>query len=211
MRPLPNNFLERNRIISGLSVAVVLINVAARSGANNTAHHALRQGREVFCVPANVDSPENEGVTRLLREGAGIAANAYDVLVEFEHLFPGMLDLNEARRDKTQGRPTPSPQRRAESPAAPEKSERNGNVSNPEKSVKLENSEPPAKQVPPRDPPKLEGAQKTIYDLLNEEPMHVDQICEMSGLPAKEVSVSLTLLELSGNIISLPGKFFKKR
>ena len=227
MRPLPGNFLERNRLISGLSLAVVLINVAARSGANNTARHAIIQGKELFCVPANVDSPDNEGVTRLLKEGAGIAENAYDVLAGFEHMFPGMLDMDEARFDKSarpRGAAGPAPEQTVKTvpeqtvKPAPEQTAKPAPEQTvkpaPEQTVKPAPEQTvkpvPEQTVKPAPEPQLEGAQKAIYDVLGEDTLHVDRICELSGLSAQESAVALTLLEIGGNIISLPGKFFRK-
>ena len=73
-------FLERNRIISGLSDAVVIVEAAARSGTLNTASHALEQGKEVFVVPGNITSPLSAGCNALLKQGAQPVTSAQDVL-----------------------------------------------------------------------------------------------------------------------------------
>ncbi|HXF43879.1 MAG TPA: DNA-processing protein DprA [Candidatus Paceibacterota bacterium] len=77
--PLPHQFLERNRIISGLALATVVIEAPIESGALVTAKHALDQGREVFVVPGRV-SQNYEGSHMLLRNGARIITSAADVL-----------------------------------------------------------------------------------------------------------------------------------
>lgn len=78
-------FLERNRLISGLSDVVVIPEAAARSGSLNTASHALEQGKEVFAVPGNVDSLLSRGCNQLLKQGAQVYTGVDDVL---EELFP---------------------------------------------------------------------------------------------------------------------------
>lgn len=73
-------FLERNRIVSGLSDAIIITEAAARSGTLNTAMHALEQGKEVFVVPGNITSPLSAGCNALLRQGATPATNVEDIL-----------------------------------------------------------------------------------------------------------------------------------
>ncbi len=80
--PLPGMFPARNRIISGLSRAVVLVEAAEQSGALITARHAAEQGRPVFAVPGPVDNPASAGVNALIRDGAILCRGADDVLEE---------------------------------------------------------------------------------------------------------------------------------
>lgn len=81
-------FLERNRIVSGLSDAIIITEAAARSGTLNTAAHALEQGREVFVVPGNITSPLSGGCNALLKQGATPVTCAQDIL---EVIAPGFL------------------------------------------------------------------------------------------------------------------------
>lgn len=80
MKPLAKNFLIRNRIISGLSHAVIIVEGTKRSGTLSTATHAANQGREVFAVPGPIDSPLSELPNYLLEQGAQIAKNPNDIL-----------------------------------------------------------------------------------------------------------------------------------
>jgi DNA processing protein len=80
--PLRGGFPRRNRLLSGMSLGVLVVEAPLRSGALITAHHAAEQGRDVFAVPGRVDSRSSRGCHRLLREGAKLVESAEDVLDE---------------------------------------------------------------------------------------------------------------------------------
>lgn len=84
--PQPGMFPARNRIVSGLSQAVVIVEANARSGALITARHAADQGREVYAVPGAVDSPASAGCLELLRTGARLVRSADDILEDLAGL-----------------------------------------------------------------------------------------------------------------------------
>jgi len=83
-----SNFLERNRIVSGLADAILITEAAARSGTLNTAAHALAQGKEIFVVPGNITSPMSAGCNALIKQGAHVVTDANDVI---EHIAPQLL------------------------------------------------------------------------------------------------------------------------
>ena len=82
VKPRPESFPMRNRIMSGLSRGVLVIEAGERSGALITAHQGVDQNREVFAVPGSILSPESKGTNRLIQEGAKLVRTAEDVLEE---------------------------------------------------------------------------------------------------------------------------------
>lgn len=86
-------FLERNRIVSGLSDAVIVVEAASRSGTLNTAAHALEQGRELFAVPGNITSPLSAGCNALIKQGAFPITSTKDVM----NVIAPQLSLTQSR------------------------------------------------------------------------------------------------------------------
>ena len=76
----PWQFLARNRIVSGLADAIVIIEAASRSGTLSTANHALDQGKEIFAVPGNITSPLSAGCNQLIKNGANPLTSVEDLL-----------------------------------------------------------------------------------------------------------------------------------
>jgi DNA processing protein len=91
--PLRHNFPRRNRIISGLSLATVVVEAALPSGSLLTAGSAMEQGREVFAVPWSIHHRNGRGCLRLLRDGAGMVESVEDVLAELGPMYQLQQDL----------------------------------------------------------------------------------------------------------------------
>jgi DNA processing protein len=143
--PDANNFPPRNRIISGLSIAVVVVEAGQRSGALITASFAADQGREVFAVPGKIHAPQSKGPNRLIRDGAHPLLAPEDLLQA--------LNLTMVAEHQT------------------------------------------ARVVLPSD-----ATEAALYNVLGFEPMHIDEVGSLSGLPIEKVSATLALMELKGMV-----------
>ena len=109
-KPNKWNFPKRNRIISGLSCGVLVVEAPAKSGALITARQALEQGRDVFVVPGNIGVAACEGSNALMKDGATIVTCGWDVLEEYSHIWPGKLEKQGVREGKTvEVTPAPPP------------------------------------------------------------------------------------------------------
>lgn len=187
--PLSWHFPERNRIISGLSVGVVVVEASRRSGSLRTVNHALDQGRQVFAVPGNVDAENSQGCNDLIREGAAPATCGWDILQEFVLQFPHRLTARPKRKHPpVSGQLDKGPPPQA---AAPEET-------------------PPLKRKCKEvDLDALSQDEACVYRLLLEGTgMQVDDIVEAAQIPTGRVLAALTMLELDGAVIQNKNKKF---
>lgn len=184
------NFPQRNRIISGLSSGIVVVEAPERSGALNTATHAADQGRDVFVVPGNINNPNCAGSNRLLRERAIAVFTGWDVVSEYEGLYPGVLRRSEGSEEQFMvAQPVVYP---AAKPKPDKKS-----IDNPGNSKY---------SVEENKPPQLTAEEQTVYRCVTPAPIPVDEVIVAAGLPAGRVLSILTMLAMKGVVKNHPGK-----
>ncbi len=192
------HFPQRNRIISGLSLGVTVVEAPKSSGALITASRALEQGRDVFAVPGNIDAPTCEGSNALLKEGALPVTSGRDIINEYISVYPKLkkfakkeyIPLDESEQNRLTEKVSPEVIRK---PISSKKEIDKGKDVEYIDVVKL-----------------LEGLgedEKAVASVLNGV-MHVDDIIEKSGIPAARVLSALTMLEISGCVKQQSGKRF---
>ena len=198
MAPQAGMFPARNRIISGMSRAVVVVEANVRSGALITVNHAAEQGREVFAVPGPVDSPASAGCLELIRKGARLVRTADDILEDLRGLAP-LAEPAPATN------PPLSRSRKASSTARP---------SNPTSTLfdaaTVGNPAAASDSAAPPSVPKLDGPLKVVWDALAQ-PRHADELVRETGLPAGELAMILMKLEMKRHIRRLPGNQYERR
>lgn len=152
---MPVNFAVRNRIVSGLSSCVLVIEGAEGSGTLLTASHAAEQGKTVFAVPGQITSPLSKAPLFLLKNGAKMATEVKDILEEMD------MDLK-VDKEKME----------SISPDSPEESQ--------------------------------------IVNLLENEPLYLDELVRITGSKTSEISARLTIMEMKGLIKNLGGGKYQK-
>ncbi len=201
-RELPRFFRERNRISSGLSHAVCVVEAPARSGCLLFAREALEQGREIFAVPCNADAENSAGILALLKQGARPAASGWDIMEDYAAIYPAFVrrPAGSLHAPKDPARETPA---EPASPASPAE-------------IGKKRGDSPKKEI---DKPKgagysdlneqlaeLSEEQLRIIAAIDRGDTHIDDIIEATGLGAAKVLAQLTILEIKGYIRRSAGR-----
>lgn len=183
--PKGDHFPVRNRLLSALSLATVVVEAPEKSGALITAATALEQGREVFAVPGPFDAPKSRGCNALIREGAGLVCEAWDVLSFYESRFPHKL------------RPL-----RATIPPLPKGAEPESDAP----AVPVQETPAPTTPVLPvldisQDTAGLTDDQIAVLSVLQADiPTLTDDAALLAELPVRRVLSALTVLEIDGYV-----------
>ena len=211
-RPYGSNFPTRNRIISGLCLGTVVMEADSKSGALITAECARKQSRDLFALPGMVGEQNSEGTNALIRAGAIPVTDAKDILCEYELLYPTKLHTSDI--------PAYRPNIQLDTPKS------FGKKANEEKKTKIRQNKaetdiPVPEPIPSAEEPVKEEETGTnevtipagLVDLHADiyrtiatlgQPTQ-DEIIAKSGLSASNAMVALTVLEIKGHILSLPG------
>ena len=194
-RPLRWNFPKRNRIISGLSNGVLVVEAPERSGALITARAAADQGRDVFVVPGHIGVDSCVGSKALLREGATSVSCGWAVVSEYQFLYPDKISQGTLQTEK--------PERKvAQTPRVPEKAP---GCDRKKENKPIDNRGAEAYSDQRNVLSELTSEQKQILQLLDKECL-VDDLIAQLKLPTGKVLSALTMLQIKGLIRQLPGK-----
>ena len=180
--PLRSFFRERNRLAAGLSVGVVVVEAPEKSGTRLFANEAAEQGKEIFAVPGNADAENSAGTLALLKEGAKLVTSGWEVLCEFEALYPDKLRHREED--------CPEPEEPEEAPTqVPETAKKDIDKQESKGYIDL------AEQLS-----NLTEDQLKIVTAIDRSASHIDDIIEATGLPTAKVLAQLTILEIKGYV-----------
>lgn len=194
-RPYSGHFPVRNRIISGLSLGVLVVEAPEKSGALITADHALEQGRDVFVLPANVGVDSCSGNLKLLRDGAIPVRDAWDILQEYESSYPGILSW-QPTGSPAGGELTPGTEPETE----PVKTEvEKKDIDKPKSRAYIDLNEVLDT---------LNPEEQAMALLLQDGPKHIDELSDLAQTGASRALAMMTMLEVKGIVQRLSLKVY---
>ncbi len=194
--PLPANFPTRNRILSGISEGVLVMEASRRSGSLITANCACEQGKQVFAVPpSDIFDPRYGGNAQLIREGANPVCDVSDVIYAYYLSYPYRLDdaafeeICKTQDSQVYERPEPAQKKRRPS----------GGV------VNVRPKEEPVQPAPQEKAPASPGSaltpvQQRILEYLGSGSQNINSLCCLLGISFEETSVLLMEMEMLGHI-----------
>ena len=189
-------FPLRNRIISGISLGVLVVEASVKSGSLITANFALEQGRDVYAVPCSILEPQYAGTNKLIDDGAVVATKPADLLYPYAEEYG--IDLSKIRSIDQLMKET---------------ADKNANVISAEdEKLSFEYLEEGRQKREKREKAaiSLSGNTRAVYEVLTDSFQHIDIITENCGLPASSVLSALTALEISDLAVSASGKRYKR-
>ena len=190
-QPKPWQFPERNRIISGLSNGVLVIEAPEKSGALITAKDALEQGRDVYAVPANINMPSCAGSNALLAEGAQAVFAGWDILKQYASQYPKTVNLTEpAKAQKSQV------------------AQENFFVNSDKKDI--DNPHNNSYSVKNDETGTLSEQEQKVLEQLDHTPRELDDVLSQLDLSAGEAMKLITKLSVRGLILNHPGGMISK-
>lgn len=191
VEPSSNRFLERNRIVSGLSIGILVVEAAHRSGTSVTARLATEQEKKIFVLPHEIGDIHGVGTNRLIRNGAILVTSAREIIEEFECLEYKELKINKTNFVKKTKRKN-----------SREKMNNNEKTSK----VKETNTQSYRKTEKIRKK-KVEKEYQGVYNLIFDGINSIDELCKKTGLKVKDINNILFMLELEGNIVKTSGGY----
>ena len=211
-QPAKWTFPKRNRIISGLSNGVLVVEAPEKSGALITARLAADQGRDVFAVPGNIDMPSFVGSNRLLRDGAIMVSSGWDVLSEYEALYPDKIHREDAPAHQTAYADEVlrmAAEHEKTLPKVAQKTTLPGKKTVLKKNLEkksIDNGDSTPYSDVNTVQPKLSAEEQAVVDAVRQGERLVDDVIAETGLTTGKLLAALTMLELKGIIRRLPGK-----
>lgn len=192
-------FPTRNRLISGVSLGVVVVEAGVKSGSLITANFALDQGKDVFAVPGDIVRSSFDGTNYLIKNGAKPVFTAEDILSEYEYQYGDLLDMSNARTTIAS-----VPYVNYRKKKTPTQSE------NINKDLTVKQAVAPIRKVEKKTlPENVSEEAKIVYSVLNESGVHIDDIVRETNLKMNIVLSSLTELELLDFVQLESGKKYK--